>query len=125
MRQSGLLVVHRWVRMGQVNEMAWYIWLIILGVLAVLIFIIAIRRDNSNRSGIQDNINRVRKIRDGIDKAGESNNQTSEHLETLGNNNRDAQGRTEDIKRNNQSAKSGIRSAIEILKRAKKRSENT
>ncbi|MCK5613577.1 hypothetical protein KAR91_67530 [Candidatus Pacearchaeota archaeon] len=104
--------------------MGWYTWIIITGIIAILIFLIAVFRCNSNRSRIRNNIKRAGKIRDGIDRAGQSNNQTAEHLETLGNDNQDAQRRTEDIKRNNQSAKDGIKFAKDILKRAKKRSDN-
>ncbi|MCK5601407.1 hypothetical protein KAR91_06055, partial [Candidatus Pacearchaeota archaeon] len=65
--------------------MAWYAWFIVLGVIAIIVFAIAIFRRNPDRSGARDNTKRVEKIGNGVDKAGESNNRTAEHLETLGN----------------------------------------
>ncbi len=100
------------------NEMGWFI---VLGIIAIIIFAIAIFRRNTDRSGIRDNIERAERIRKGIDQAGKSNSRIESGLEELGKVNKSAQGRVEDISKHNKAAKTGIRSAIDILKNAKKR----
>ena len=100
------------------------VWIIITGSIAILIFLITVFRRDSNRRRIQHDIDRTGKIRVSFDRLRESNQRTAEHLETLRKDNKDAQRRTDNISRNNQTAKTGIRSTIDILKNAKKRSNN-
>ena len=100
------------------------VWIIITAIIAILIFGIAVFRRNINRSGVRHDIGRARKISTGLGSIGDSQNRVKEGLKKLGENNKDAQGRTDDIGRHNKSAKIGIRSAIDILKNAKKRSDN-
>ena len=111
-------LLNSWVK----NEMEWIIF--ICSAVAILIFCIAIFRRDSDGSGMGNDIRRAEEIRDGLDRAGDSNQRTKTGLEELGKNNQSAQGRADDIGRHNQSAKAGIRSAIDILKRAKNRKSN-
>ena len=99
-------------------------WIIITGILAIIIFGIAIFRGNSDRRGVRDNLEHARTINTGLGSIGESQDRVEEGLDKLGENNSDAQRRADDIGRHNQSAKSGIRSAIDILKNAKNRKPN-
>ena len=96
-------------------------WFIVLGIIAVIIFAIAFLRGRSDRPGIRDNIERAGRIGKGIDQAGESNSRIESGLEELGEVNKSAQGWVENISKHNKAAKTGIRSAIDILKNAKKR----
>ena len=99
-------------------------WIIITSVLAIIIFGIAIFRGSADRSGVRDNLEHARTINSGLGSLRESQDRVEDGLDRLGKNNSDAQGRADDIGRHNQSAKSGIRSAIDILKNAKNRKPN-
>ena len=99
-------------------------WLIIIALLAVIIFIAAIRGSGSNRRRISDDIDRAGRINTGLGKLGDSERRTKEGLEELEKNNSDAQRRSDDISKHNKSSKNGIRSAIDILKNAKNRTNN-
>ena len=102
------------------------VYIIILSsIIAVLIFGVSIFRRDSNRSGIRNDIDSARKINTGLGRIGESQDRVKEGLEKLGENNSDAQRRTEDIGKHNKSATTRVQSAIEILKRAKKRTDNS
>ena len=100
-------------------------WLIIIGLIAIIIFIAAIRGGGSNRRRISDDIDRAGRINTGLGNLGESQQRTEEGLDELGKNNSDAQRRSDDISKHNKSTKNGIRSAIDILKNAKNRTNNT
>ncbi len=93
-------------------------YIIIFGVLAVIIFIIAIRRRNSDRSRIRDITGNIDSIGDGIDRADGVNQEIADGIDR-------AEETTEIIRRHNKSAKDGIKSVKRILERAKKRSDNT
>lgn len=83
-----------------------------LGIGAVIVSIISIIfRSHFNRSGIRDSDESIDNIGDGIKSADETNNR--------------ARKVTGDIKSNNTTAKTGIRTAKDILERAKKRSDNS
>lgn len=101
------------------------VYIIITGSIAILIFLIAVFRGNSDRSGIRNDIKRARKISTGLGTIGDSQDRIKAGLEELRENSKSARERTEDIGRHNKTAKTGIKSAIEILKRAKKRTDNT
>lgn len=103
--------------------MEWIIF--ICSALAILIFGIVIFRGNSDRRGIRNDIDSARRISTGLGTIGDSNQRTKAGLEELGEVNKSAQGRTDNISKHNKSAKTGIKSAIEILKRAKNRSNDT
>ena len=108
-------------RLWRINEM---VWIIITGIIAIIIFLIAVFRGNSDRRGIRHNIDSARKISTGLGTIGDSQNRVKKRLGELRENNNSARRRTEDISKHNKSAKTGIRSAIDILKNAKKRSDN-
>lgn len=99
-------------------------WIIITGIIAVLIFAIAVFRGDIKGRRIQHDIDRARRISTGLGKIGESNQRTEEGLDKLGDVNKLSQKRTDDIGRHNKSAKDRIRSVIDILKNAKNRKPN-
>jgi hypothetical protein len=103
--------------------MSWYSWVIIAGIIAIAIFIINVFRSRSDGIGVSDNNDSPQKFRRRIESLRDTNIEIGNGLEKLGDNNQSAQTTTADIKRHNQSAKSGIRTAIEIMEDAKNRSD--
>ena len=102
--------------------MEWIIF--ICSVIAILIFLIALLRRNSDGRGVRNDIDSARKINTGLGSIRDSQQRVKTGLGKLRENNKSARERTEDIGRHNKSAKTGIRSAIDILKNAKKRSDD-
>ena len=91
---------------------------IALGIAIIAVTVLAvILRCNSDRSGIQSDIDRAGRIEDGVRELGESEQRIKEHLN-------DAEGRSDDISKHNKTAKTGIQSAIDILKAAKERTDS-
>ena len=100
-------------------------WIIITGVIVIGIFVFTVFRSGSNGRRMDDDIDRARKISTGLGTIGDSQDRVEEELDKLEKNNSDAQGRADDIGQHNKYAKTGILSAIDILKRAKDRSNNS
>ena len=92
-------------------------WFITLGVIAIIIFCIVVFGRNSERSGIRDDSARVTRIRTSTGRLRRSNNRTAKGIKR-------AKERADNISANNKTAKSGIRTALDILKKAKKRSDD-
>lgn len=93
---------------------------IIIGILILYLFF----RGSSNRSRVSDDRDSVDNIGDGIKAARESNSRTKSELDKLSINTKSAIKRTADIKQNNDNARTGVRTALDILKQAKDRDNN-
>jgi len=87
-------------------------WFIATGILAFIVFAIAVSGRDSNRRGTQDNIDRAKKIKDGTDRAGGINTEIGNGIDR-------AKEITDDISGNNKDASDGIDAAIDILEKAK------
>lgn len=101
------------------------VYLIFIAVIAVLIFGVSVFRGDINGRRIQNDIDRARRISTGLGTIGDSQDRVKAGLDKLGEVNKSAQTRTDDIGKHNKSAKNRILSAIDILKRAKKRTDNS
>ena len=93
-----------------------------VAIVAVAILAVILRR-SSDRSGIQPDIDRAGRIKDGLGELGDSQHRIDAGIDNLEQHNQNAQERAGDIKQHNKSARDGIQSAIDILKRAKERAD--
>ena len=98
--------------------------IIILCAVIILVIIYLFFRGSSNRSRVQSDREIVDGIRDSVEKSRNSINRTKSDLDKLSINSESAIKRTDDIKQNNDNARTGIKSALEILREAKNR-DNT
>ncbi|MCK5613993.1 hypothetical protein KAR91_69665 [Candidatus Pacearchaeota archaeon] len=99
---------------------------IALAVAIVAVTILAIiLRSRPDGSGVAGDIDRAGRIGDSVDELAAGSDRTREGLEELQQNNNDALGRADNIRQNNRKAATGVRSAIEILKAAKERTDNS
>ncbi len=102
---------------NKIKSIALTIAIVAVSILAVIL------RSRSNGSGIQSDIDRAGRISDGVGELGESNSRIGAGLEELRENNNAALERTDDIRQDNIKASTGIQSAIDILKKAKERTD--
>ncbi len=102
---------------NKIKSIALAVAIVAVGILAVVL------RRNSDGSGVADDSERIGEIQDGLESLGDSQQRIEAGLDNLEQHNQDAQGRSEDISGYNQSAQTGIQSAIDILKKAKERTD--